>query len=71
MLVLETFVRHDVTPVAGAVADAQQDRLVFALRALRRLPRPRDTNRPGYRRAAADRGWFRVERFMGTSFVDN
>ena len=40
-VVLERLVRHHVAPVARRVADAQQDRLVFGLRALERLGRPR------------------------------
>ena len=40
-VVLERFVRHHVTPVAGGVADAQQDRLVLALRPFERLGSPR------------------------------
>ena len=38
--VLEALVRHHVTPVTGAVADAQQDRLIFAARPLERFVRP-------------------------------
>ncbi len=41
LFVLERLVRHDVAPVAGGVADAQQDRLVFALRSLKSLGSPR------------------------------
>ena len=41
LFVLERLVRHDVAPVAGGVADAQQDRLVFALGGLQRLGSPR------------------------------
>jgi hypothetical protein len=40
-LVLEGLVRHDVAPVAGRVADGQQDRLVLAPRAIQRLRSPR------------------------------
>ena len=40
-LVLERLALHDVAPVARRVADAQQDRLVFALRLLERLGTPR------------------------------
>ncbi len=39
-LVLETFVRHDVTPVAGRIADREQDRPVAALRLCQRLRSP-------------------------------
>ena len=38
--ILEAFVRHDVAPVAGGVADRQQDRLVGALRLGQRLRSP-------------------------------
>ncbi len=40
-LVFEALVRHDVAPVARAVADAEQDRLVLGLCALDRLLAPR------------------------------
>ena len=39
--ILEDLVRHDVAPVAGGVADAQQDGLAFRARALERLGSPR------------------------------
>ena len=41
-LVLEALVRHDVAPVAGGIADREQDRLVAALGLgqRRRSPRP-------------------------------
>ena len=39
-LVLERLVGHHVTPVAGRVADAEQDQLVFCRRALKRLRTP-------------------------------
>ena len=39
--VLERLVRHDVAPVAGGVADRQQDRAVAALRLRERLGSPR------------------------------
>ena len=38
--ILEAFVRHDVAPVAGCVADGQQDRLVGALGFRQRLRPP-------------------------------
>ena len=40
LLVLERLVRHHVAPVAGGVADAQQNRLVFALCFLERIGSP-------------------------------
>ena len=52
--VLERFVRHDVAPVAGGVADRQQDRLVVRSRLVQRRRRPRGASAPGCRRAAAD-----------------
>jgi hypothetical protein len=39
--VLERFVRHDVAPMTGGIADRQQDRLVLAARAFERLAAPR------------------------------
>ena len=41
VFVLERLVRHDVAPVTRRVADAQQDRLVLALRSLERFRSPR------------------------------
>src|ERR1043166_2390125 len=41
LIVLERLALHDVTPVAGRVADAQKDRLVLALRLLPNLFSPR------------------------------
>jgi len=38
--VLEGFMSHDVAPVAGRVADGQQDRLAFVARLLQRLRAP-------------------------------
>ena len=56
--VLEGLVRHDMAPMAGRVADGQQNGLVLAA-APRAAPlRPRDTNRRDYRRAAGGTGWF-------------
>ena len=56
LLVLEGLVRHDVAPVAAAVADAQQHRHVRASGPPRR-PRPtRATSRRGCRRAGGGRG---------------
>ena len=55
--VLERLVRHDMAPVAGGVADRQQDRPVLGARA-RALRRPRDTSRRDCPCAAAGRGWF-------------
>ena len=40
LLILEALVLHDVTPVAGGVPDAQEDDLVFRLRAPERLFTP-------------------------------
>ena len=57
--ILKTLVRHNMTPMAGAIANAEQNGLIFGLRAWKASP-SRDTNRRGYRRAATDRGWFRV-----------
>ena len=53
--VLERFVLHHVAPVAGAVADRDEQRLVAAPRLLERLRRPRDTSRRGCACAAAGR----------------
>ena len=39
-VVLETLVRHDVAPVAGRIADREQDRLVGALGFRQRLRAP-------------------------------
>ena len=39
-VVLEALVRHDVAPVAGGIADRQQDRLAVALRLGQRLRAP-------------------------------
>jgi hypothetical protein len=41
LLVLEGLALHDVAPVAGSVADAEQDRLLLAPRPLERLVPPR------------------------------
>ena len=41
LFVLERLVRHDVTPMARSVADAQEDGLVFALCLLECLTAPR------------------------------
>ena len=54
--VLEGLVRHDVAPVAGRVADGQQDRPALPAGARRAPPLPRDTSQPGCRRAGAGRG---------------
>ena len=55
----EALVRHDVAPVAGGVADREQDRPVGALAPRPAPPRPTATNAPGCWRAAAGRGWSR------------
>ncbi len=60
--ILERFVRHHVAPVAGRIADRQQDRLALDPGAPERLGRPTDTSRPGCARAGADTGWFRSAR---------
>ena len=57
--VLERLVRHHVAPVAGGVADREQDRLVLGAGARRTPPRPRGTSRPGCRRAGGGTGWSR------------
>ena len=53
--VLEALVLHHVAPVAGRVADREEDRPVLGLRPGQRLGTPRDTSRPGYARAGAGR----------------
>ena len=53
--VLERLVRHDVAPVAGGVADRQQDRAVAPLGLRERLRRPTGANAPDCWRAAAGR----------------
>ena len=54
--ILERLVRHHVAPVAGAVADRDEERAVAAP-APRRTPRPpTGTTRPGCRRAGAGTG---------------
>ena len=57
--VLEGLVRHHVAPVAGRVADRQQDRLVAARARARAPPVPTGASRPGCPRAGAGRGWSR------------
>ena len=52
-LVLEALALHDVAPVAGRVADREEDRLVTALGLARAPRRPTGTSRPGCVRAAA------------------
>ena len=41
LLILEAFVRHHMTPVAGAVTDAQKDRLILLFGPAERLLVPR------------------------------
>ena len=53
--VLERLVLHHVAPVARAVADRDEQRPVFALRARERLARPTDTSPRGCACAGADR----------------
>ena len=59
VLVLEGLALHDVAPVAGRVADAEQDRLVLGAGARQAPLAPRDTSRRGCGRAAGGRGWSR------------
>jgi hypothetical protein len=40
--VLKTFAFHDVAPVAGRIADAQENRLVFRARLFKRVVVPRE-----------------------------
>ena len=56
---LERLVGHHVTPVTGAVAHRQQDRPLLAPSPARAPRRPRDTSRPGCRRAGGGTGSFR------------
>ena len=53
-LVLEALVRHHVAPVAGRVADREQDRLVRCASPRRAPPAPTATSRPDCADAAAD-----------------
>ena len=53
----EALALHDVAPVARAVADREEDRLVLGLGPGERLGPPRDTSRRGYGRGAAGKGW--------------
>ena len=59
LLVLERLVLHHVAPVAGGVADREQDRPVLVARAARAPPRPTGTSRPGCPRAGGGTGWSR------------
>ena len=54
-VVLEALVRHHVAPVAGGVADREQDRLVGALGLRQRRPGSTATSRPDCACAAGDR----------------
>ena len=56
VVVLEALVRHDVAPVAGRVADGQQDRPVLGRCRGRTPPGPTGTSRPGCRGAGAGTG---------------
>ncbi len=56
--ILEGFMRHHMAPVAGRVADRQQDRLAAGVRRRRRLL-PMDTSPRDCGHAAAGRGWSR------------
>ena len=53
---LERLVRHHVAPVAGAVADREQDRPVLRPAPARAPRRPTGTSRPGCRRAGGGTG---------------
>ena len=55
-LVLERLVLHHVAPVAGGVADREQDRHVLARARARAPPRPTGTSRPDCPRAGAGTG---------------
>ncbi len=55
--VLEGLALHHVAPVAGRVADREQDRAVLDRVPARAPPRPTGTSRPGCRGAGAGRGW--------------
>ena len=57
--VLEALALHDVAPVAGRVADRQEDRLVLGLWPWPAPLAPTDTSRPGWSRAGASTGWSR------------
>ena len=52
----EALALHDVAPVAGRVADREEDRLVLAGARGRRPPRPTGTSRPGCPCGGAGRG---------------
>ena len=58
-VVLEALVRHDVAPVAGRVADREQDRLARCAWPRPAPPGPTATSRPDCACAAADTGWSR------------
>ena len=55
-VVLEALVRHDVAPMAGRIADREQDRLVAALGLRQRVAAPTATSRRGCACAAGDTG---------------
>ena len=55
--ILEGLALHHVAPVAGGVADGEQDRAVLLARAAPAPPGPRDTSPPGCRGAGAGTGW--------------
>ena len=59
VVVLEALVRHHVAPVAGRIADREQDRLSCCF-ASASASGPTATNRPGCPCAGADTGWFRA-----------
>ena len=58
-LVLERLALHHVAPVAGRVADAEQDRLLLRARASPAPPRPTATSPPDCARAGAGTDWSR------------
>ena len=58
-LVLERLALHHVAPVAGRVADRQEDRAVAVVARAPAPPAPMGTSRPGCGRAGAGTGWSR------------
>ena len=59
VVVLEAFMRHDMAPVAGGIADGEQDRPMPAPWLRPGPPATRPANARDCRCAAADRGWLR------------
>ena len=72
VLVLEGLPLHDMAPVAGGVADGEEDRLVLS-RDSEAPPDPRGTSPPGSARAAGGRATFRptagLSRFLMPSIL--